>query len=110
MNGCKPVYPWNFVRTNTIFGVIHAAGGYTAWSDKHPAYSSVSGPGATAEQRGRLLQPRDQLDVVALAGRHDARRHRLQQVPDPTSDMTAWTNSFQNIQCYDTMKVERNRQ
>jgi len=42
---CAPVYPWNFVRTNTIFGVIHAAGGYTAWSDKHPSYSSVSGPG-----------------------------------------------------------------
>ena len=29
-NNCAPVYPWNFVRTNTIFGVIHAAGGYTA--------------------------------------------------------------------------------
>ena len=43
-NNCDPVYPWNFVRTNTIFGVIHQAGGYTAWSDKHPAYSSVSGP------------------------------------------------------------------
>ena len=26
-------------------------------------------------------------------------------VPDPTSDTTAWTNSFQNIQCYDTLKV-----
>src|SRR3984885_6834040 len=24
--GCAPVYPWNFVRTNTIFGVVHAAG------------------------------------------------------------------------------------
>jgi hypothetical protein len=23
--GCAPVYPWNFVRVNTIFGVIHAA-------------------------------------------------------------------------------------
>src|ERR1700689_15278 len=43
--GCAPVYPWNFVRTNTIFGVVHAAGGYTAWSDKHPSYSAVSGPG-----------------------------------------------------------------
>ena len=39
-----PVYPWNFVRVNTIFGVIHGAGGYTAWSDKHPSYSSVGGP------------------------------------------------------------------
>src|SRR5271155_2233785 len=44
-HGCAPVYPWNFVRTNTIFGVVHAAGGYTAWSDKHPSYSAVSGPG-----------------------------------------------------------------
>jgi hypothetical protein len=24
---------------------------------------------------------------------------------DPGSDLTAWTNSFQNIQCYDTLKV-----
>ena len=32
---CDPVYPWNFIRDNTIFGVIHGAGGYTAWADKH---------------------------------------------------------------------------
>jgi hypothetical protein len=37
---CNPVYPWNFVRVNTVYGVIHGAGGYTAWSDKHPSYSS----------------------------------------------------------------------
>ncbi len=36
-DGCRPVFPWNFVRTNTVFGVIHHAGGFTAWSDKHPA-------------------------------------------------------------------------
>ncbi len=24
-NNCNPVEPWNFVRTNTVFGVIHAA-------------------------------------------------------------------------------------
>ena len=46
-NSCKPVYPWNFVRTNTIYGVIHAAGGYTAWSDKHAVYAVVSGPTGT---------------------------------------------------------------
>src|SRR5580658_3587510 len=43
--GCAPVYPWNFIRTNTIFGVVHAAGGYTAWLDKHPSYSMAGGPG-----------------------------------------------------------------
>jgi len=47
-DGCKPVYPWNFVRTNTIYGVIHAAGGFTAWSDKHAVYAVVSGPTETS--------------------------------------------------------------
>src|ERR1035438_3533770 len=35
--GCSPVFPWEFVRANSIFSVIHQAGGYAAWSDKHPA-------------------------------------------------------------------------
>ena len=43
-DSCNPVYPWNFVRVNTIFGVAHHAGLYTAWSDKHLAYRAVSGP------------------------------------------------------------------
>src|ERR1700742_2817536 len=46
-NSCKPVYPWNFIRANTVFGVIHKAGGYTAWSDKHAVYAAVSGPTGT---------------------------------------------------------------
>ena len=45
---CAPVYPWNFIRTNTIYGVIHAAGGVTAWSDKHAVYAAVSGPTGTS--------------------------------------------------------------
>jgi arylsulfatase A-like enzyme len=45
VNGeCKPVYPHEYLRTNTIFEVIKAAGGITAWSDKHPAYEVLSGP------------------------------------------------------------------
>lgn len=49
-NRCQPVYPWNFIRTNTIYGVIHAAGGYTAWSDKHAVYDAVGGPTGTSAQ------------------------------------------------------------
>jgi len=41
---CKPVYPHQYLRTNTIFEIIKAAGGLTAWSDKHPAYEVLSGP------------------------------------------------------------------
>ena len=43
-NGCKPVYPHSFLRVNTVFEVIKAAGMKTAWSDKHPAYELVNGP------------------------------------------------------------------
>ena len=42
--GCKPVYPHEFLRTNTIFEVIREAGGRTAWSDKHLAYEFTHGP------------------------------------------------------------------
>jgi hypothetical protein len=42
--GCRPVYPHDFIRANTVFEVIRAAGGHTAWSDKHPAYDLVNGP------------------------------------------------------------------
>jgi Type I phosphodiesterase / nucleotide pyrophosphatase len=41
---CAPLWPHNAIRTNTIFEVVKAAGGHTAWADKHPAYDWVNGP------------------------------------------------------------------
>jgi predicted AlkP superfamily pyrophosphatase or phosphodiesterase len=41
---CVPVFPHDAMKTNTIFEVIKAAGGHTAWADKHPAYDLVNGP------------------------------------------------------------------
>jgi len=41
---CEPVFPHQVLRTNTVFEVIHSAGGLTAWADKHPAYDLVNGP------------------------------------------------------------------
>jgi Type I phosphodiesterase / nucleotide pyrophosphatase len=104
MNGCKPVYPWQFVRSNSIFSVIHGAGGYTAWSDKHPAYSSVasgSGPGALDD----FYSPEINSDVIALPGVTTPTGISCATIRDPGADLTAWTNSFKNIQCYDTLKV-----
>jgi hypothetical protein len=40
---CMPVWPHNFVRTNTIFQVIRHHHLRTAWSDKHPAYDLLNG-------------------------------------------------------------------
>ena len=101
---CAPVYPWNFVRTNTIFGVIHAAGGYTAWSDKHPSYSSVSGPGTGATNVDDYYSPEINSTVVALPGVVTPLGQQCSPIPDP-SQTGAWTDSFENIQCYDTLKV-----
>jgi hypothetical protein len=45
VNGqCAPVWPHNFLRVNTLFGVLHRHGLRTAWTDKHPAYDLVNGP------------------------------------------------------------------
>lgn len=41
---CVPVFPHDFIKTNTIFEIVRAAGGQTAWADKHPAYDLVNGP------------------------------------------------------------------
>ena len=104
-NHCGPVYPWNFVRTNTIFGVVHAAGGYTAWSDKHPSYSAVSGPGS-GNNVDDYYSPEINSTVVALPGVTTPGGMPCSPIPDTTSGATAaWTDSFQNIQCYDTLKV-----
>jgi hypothetical protein len=103
--GCAPVYPWNFVRTNTIFGVVHAAGGYTAWSDKHPSYSSVNGPG-NGTNVDDYYSPEINSIPVNLPG-VSAGPTSCNPLPDQTavSSSDTWTNSFQNIQCYDTLKV-----
>ena len=100
--GCAPVYPWNFVRTNTIFGVIHGAGGYTAWSDKHPSYSAVSGPG-NGTNVDDYYSPEINSTVIALPI-NTPLGMPCSPIPDP-SQLGAWTDSFQNIQCYDTLKV-----
>jgi hypothetical protein len=100
-NNCAPVFPWQFIRTNTIFGVVHAAGGYTAWSDKHPSYSAVSG--GNGMNVDDYFSP--EINSIPVA---------LPTVPgcSPLPDQTAvaasnaWTDSFQNIQCYDSLKVQ----
>jgi hypothetical protein len=103
---CAPVYPWNFVRTNTIFGVIHGAGGYTAWSDKHPAYSAVSGPG-NGTNVDDYYAPDINSIPVSLPGVTTVTHISCNPLPDQTAvaKSNAWTDSFQNIQCYDQLKV-----
>jgi hypothetical protein len=41
---CVRLYPHQAVKSNTIFEVVKANGGHTAWADKHPAYDIANGP------------------------------------------------------------------
>jgi hypothetical protein len=103
-NGCSPVYPWEFVRANIIFSVVRRHGGYAAWSDNHSAYASVaSGLGPIALDD--FYAPEINSNVIGLPGVQTPTGLSCTTVPDSSSDVTAWTNSFQNTQCYDTLKV-----
>jgi hypothetical protein len=100
--GCAPVYPWNFVRTNTIFGVVHKAGGYTAWIDKHPSYSMVSGPGGNG--LNDYYSPEVSSNVVPLPGVKTSDGASCAAIRDTASE-SGWNSSFDNIQCYDALRV-----
>ncbi len=47
---CRPVYPHQYLKVNTIFEVARAHGLRTAWSDKHPAYEILNGPSGRGVQ------------------------------------------------------------
>jgi hypothetical protein len=100
--GCAPVYPWNFLRTNTIFGVIHAAGGYTAWIDKHPSYAMVAGPGGNG--LNDYYAPEVDSNVVGLPGIKTSLGASCATVRDATA--SSWNASFEDIQCYDALRVD----
>ncbi len=108
-NNCKPVYSWNFIRTNTIFGVIHSNGGYTAWSDKHAAYAAVSGPTGTNQPSNvdDYYSPEVNSLQIPLPGIKTAALNPSASVDCgqlvPNGD--DWTTGFDSIKCYDQLKV-----
>jgi len=104
-NGCNPVYPWNFVRTNTIYGVIHAAGGFTAWSDKHAVYAVVSGPTGTSTPSNvdDYYSPEVNSNVINIPGFKTANGTDCSNISANTGG--DWTTDFDSIKCYDQLKV-----
>ena len=102
-NGCAPVYPHNFIRVNTMFEVVQDGGGYTAWSDKHQSYELVKGRSGLgvddfyAPEINSIPVPLPQITSM-----------KCSPLPDQTavSGSNAWTDSFKNIQCYDSLKVQ----
>ncbi len=85
---CLPVYPHEYVRTNTVFEVMKAAGLYTAWSDKHPAYEYLNGPSGHGidDLFAPEINSHDTLDEGAQTG-------------------DDYTKSYKGVRTYDAIKV-----
>ena len=101
--GCAPVYPYNFIRVNTVFGVVHAAGGYTAWSDKRPSYAFAAGPGGKGLDD--FFGPEVGSSVVPLPGVTTSEGASCATVRDPANTGN-WISSYENVQCFDALHVQ----
>jgi len=66
---CKPVYPHQYIKFNTVFEVARAAGLRTAWSDKHAAYEVLNGPSGAGIQD--LFTPEINSDAPTLGSSID---------------------------------------
>src|SRR5450631_943778 len=99
-HGCKTILPHEYLRVNTIFEVVKAGGGATAWTDKHPSYEWTNGPSGKGVDD--FFGPEINSVPVALP-----QFPGCSPVPfaDPTPD-DGWTNSFDDIKCYDSIHVQ----
>jgi len=99
-NNCQTIMPHQYLRVNTIFEVVKANGGTTAWTDKHPSYEWTNGPSGHGVDD--FYGP--EINSIPIA---------LPQFPGcspvPFKDNTyddGWTTNLLNIQCYDLLHVQ----
>jgi hypothetical protein len=83
---CKPVYPHEYLKVNTIFEVAKEAGLRTAWSDKHPAYEILDGPSGSGIDD--LFTPEINSDAPTAGAEND------------------WTTDNALTEQYDSYKVQ----
>ena len=102
---CAPLWPHNFVRVNTVFGVLHHRGLRTAWSDKHPAYDLVNGPDGQNKGPGTNV---DDFFAPEINSAVTAENVALVTSSPPAGLVNPaidFTGSIQAVQFYDGIKV-----
>ena len=118
---CSPVWPHNFVRTNTIFEVIHRHHMRTAWSDKHAAYDIINGndpdnepanaPGTNVDD---FFAPEINSDLSTANVNLVATLGLQSTAPNPATDPSCpgpscgsdFTSSIDGVEFYDGIKVQ----
>jgi Type I phosphodiesterase / nucleotide pyrophosphatase len=104
---CRPLWPHDYLRVNTVFGVLHASGLRTAWMDKHPAYDILNGPGGPVAGPGRNIDDffAPEIDATLSAGnlrRTGASAQELAALGDASA---TFEDSIAAVQLYDELKV-----
>ncbi len=99
-HNCATILPHQYLRVNTIFEVVKANGGYTAWTDKHPSYEWTNGPSGKGVDD--FYGPEINSIPVALPQFPGCSPVPF---PAPTPD-DGWTTDLKNIQCYDSLHVQ----
>ena len=88
---CQPISPSSYLKVNTIFNVAHDAGMLTAWSDKHPVYTSFNGP------QGNGITDSFDPEIDSLA---------LEPDGTPYPGDISWTGDNAATMQYDSYKVQ----
>ena len=107
---CEPIYPHQFLKVNTIFELVRAAGGVTAWADKHYAYDLVNGPSGRGVMD--LYTPEinsdpvnggtvNGVDLTASKAACDGTTNSL-----PLAKVTDYTTCVPTVEAYDDVKVQ----
>src|SRR5258708_3660723 len=111
---CTPVWPHNLVRTNTVFGVLHAHRMRTAWADKHPAYDLINGnspstqptngPGTNVDDcvAPELTSDLSQANISLIA---QLGLHSTAPAPTPVAGKD-FTGTIAGVEWYDGIKVQ----
>jgi hypothetical protein len=124
LNGgkCTKVFPHDFLKVNTIFGVAHAAGLQTAWSDKHPTYDIVNGPYVGTPNVDDLYTPEinsniytasppgpasaNGVDLKSAALACDASNSTLAYPPPSGTTPVQYVDCAPTTEAYDDIKVQ----
>jgi Type I phosphodiesterase / nucleotide pyrophosphatase len=88
---CKPIYPHEYLKVNTVFEVAHNHGLRTAWSDKHPAYEALEGP--TGNSIDDLFTPEIDSNALEPSG-------------NPYPGEIIWTEDNAATMQYDSYKAQ----
>lgn len=114
VNGvCSPLLPSDYLAVNTVFGVAASHGLYTAYTDKHPAYEIVNGPGTPGVVNDfygpeiNAEQVPSQLTVSRGPGQQDNVSFPVNSgnYINPTTQY-AITDSVADTESYDQIKVD----